>query len=367
MPQPPTPPALGNRSFVLLLVLVTVAFGWILWPLAGSVLWAMALAIVFRPLYLLALRRSGRRPNTAALLTVLAIVLLVILPLSLVLGTLLREGSVLVQKVQSGQISFSVYLVQIYDALPSSVREMLTRLDADSIATLKLKLGAALNQGSQVVAGKLLGIGQDAFDFLVSFGVMLYLLYFLLRDGERLSTRIRLAIPLPDRDKRQLAQKFRTVIRATVKGNIAVAMLQGALGGLAFWVLGINAPVLWAVLMAFLSLLPAVGAGLVWLPVALYLLATGHTGAGVGLIAYGALVIGMVDNVLRPLLVGKDTKMPDYVVLLSTLGGMAVFGLNGFVIGPLIAAMFLAVWDIVAQQQKHSPAEAPPTESQQQP
>jgi predicted PurR-regulated permease PerM len=148
--------------------------------------------------------------------------------------------------------------------------------------------------------------------------------------------------------ERDLFNKFTTVIRATVKGNIVVAVVQGALGGLIFWFLGVHAPVLWAVLMAFLSLLPAVGAGLVWLPVAIYFLVTGATWEGVVLIAYGVLVIGLVDNVLRPILVGKDTKMPDYVVLISTLGGMAIFGLNGFVIGPVIAAMFMATWDIFA-------------------
>jgi predicted PurR-regulated permease PerM len=109
--------------------------------------------------------------------------------------------------------------------------------------------------------------------------------------------------------------------------------------------------VLLGVVMAFLSLLPAVGSGLVWFPAAVYLLATGATWQGVVLIAYGVLVIGLVDNLLRPILIGKDTKLPDYVVLLSTLGGLAVFGLNGFVIGPAIAAMFMAVWGIVAAPQ----------------
>jgi predicted PurR-regulated permease PerM len=134
-----------------------------------------------------------------------------------------------------------------------------------------------------------------------------------------------------------------------VKGTILVAIVQGALGGLIFWLLGIHAPVLWGVVMAFLSLVPAVGAAVVWLPVALYLLATGAVWQGVVLIAFGAGVIGLVDNLLRPYLVGKDTAMPDYIVLISTLGGIAIFGLNGFVIGPLIAAMFIAVWDIASR------------------
>lgn len=120
-----------------------------------------------------------------------------------------------------------------------------------------------------------------------------------------------------------------------------------------FSFLGISAPLLWAVLMAFLSLLPAIGAALVWCPVAIYFLAIGTTWQGVVLILFGALVIGLVDNVLRPILVGKDTKMPNYVVLISTLGGIATFGLNGFVIGPMIAAMFISAWDIFYES-RHS-------------
>jgi predicted PurR-regulated permease PerM len=150
------------------------------------------------------------------------------------------------------------------------------------------------------------------------------------------------------------AEKFAIVIRATVKGNIIVAIVQGALGGLIFWFLNIHAALLWGMLMALLSLLPAVGSALVWLPVALYLLLSGSVWQGLVLMAYGALVIGLIDNLLRPILVGKDTRMPDYVVLISTLGGIVVFGINGFVIGPLIAAMFISVWDIFStSKDKH--------------
>jgi predicted PurR-regulated permease PerM len=201
-------------------------------------------------------------------------------------------------------------------------------------------------KSSEFLARRAIDIGQNTFDFIVSLFVMLYLLFFLLRDGDQLTRRIKQAVPLRAEQQRALFEKFIIVIRATVKGNIMVAVLQGALGGLIFWFLGIHAPVLWAALMALLSLLPAVGAGLVWLPVAIYLLATGAVWQGVLLIAYGVLVIGLVDNVLRPVLVGKDTEMPDYVVLVSTLGGIAIFGLNGFVIGPVIAAMFMAAWEI---------------------
>ena len=140
---------------------------------------------------------------------------------------------------------------------------------------------------------------------------MLYLLFFLLRDGDDLTKRIRNAMPLHSEQQRELLNRFTTVIRATVKGNVVVAMVQGALGGLIFWFWGVHAPVLWAVLMAFLSLLPAVGSALIWLPVAIYFLVTGAIWQGVVLIAFSVLVIGLVDNILRPILVGKDTKMPD--------------------------------------------------------
>jgi predicted PurR-regulated permease PerM len=216
------------------------------------------------------------------------------------------------------------------------------------MAALQQKLSTIAVQGSQLIATRALNIGQNTFQFLISLGIMLYLLFFLLRDGAALAIRVRNAVPLEEAHKRDLSQKFTTVIRATVKGNIVVAASQGLLGGFIFWALGIQGPVLWGVLMAFLSLLPAVGAGLIWVPVAIYFFATGALWQAVTLTAFGVFVIGLVDNILRPVLVGKDTKMPDYVVLISTLGGMALFGLNGFVIGPVIAALFMATWDLFA-------------------
>jgi predicted PurR-regulated permease PerM len=211
---------------------------------------------------------------------------------------------------------------------------------------LKDLLSNGALQGSQLIATQALNIGQNTFEFIISFGIMLYLLFFLLRDGAALSNRIKQAIPLSAEHKRHLLGKFTTVVRATVKGNIAVAATQGALGGLIFSFLGIQGALLWGFVMAFLSLLPAVGASLIWAPVAIYFLLTGAIWQGLTLTAFGVLVIGLVDNLLRPLLVGKDTQLPDYVVLISTLGGMVIFGLNGFVIGPVIAALFIAAWDL---------------------
>ncbi|MDH1524472.1 MULTISPECIES: AI-2E family transporter [Achromobacter] len=334
------------RTFVLLLVVVTIAFGWLLWPFYGAVFWGTILAILFAPLQRRLVARIGGRRNLAALITLLLVLLLVILPLVVISGSLVNEGANFYQSIKSGQINFGAYFQQAMDALPPSVHALLARFDLADIASLQDKLTAGAMQASQFLATQALNIGQDTFQFVVSFGIMLYLLFFLLRDGPLLSARLRRAVPLSDTHKQHLFRKFTTVVRATVKGNVAVAAAQGALGGIIFSILSIQGALLWGVIMAFLSLLPAIGAGLIWAPVAVYFLLTGAVVKGAVLIAFGVLVIGMVDNVLRPILVGKDTKMPDYVILISTLGGMALFGLNGFVIGPLIAALFMASWDL---------------------
>lgn len=337
-----------DKAFLLLIVAVSLAFGWILWPFHGAVLWAIVFAILFMPLCRRLTRSMQQRRTLAAVATVLIVVLLVILPLALVTVSLLREATGVYERIQSGGLSFGQFFQQVLAALPAWATSLLDRFGLTNFGDVLERFSSGLLQGSQFIAARAISIGQNTFEFIINLFLMLYLLFFLLRDGEALVRRLTAAIPLREAQKQALFSKFAVVIRATVKGNIVVAIVQGSLGGLIFWVLGIHAPLLWGVLMAFLSLLPAVGAAVVWLPVAVYLLATGNVWDGVILIAFGMFVIGLVDNVLRPILVGGDTKMPDYVVLISTLGGIAVFGLNGFVIGPVIAAMFIASWDLFA-------------------
>jgi predicted PurR-regulated permease PerM len=339
---------LHYRTFLCLLVAVSIAFGWLLWPFYGAVFWGTILAIIFAPLHRRILARMPKRRNLAALITLLLCVLVAILPVIVLTGSLVQEGTSLYQQVKSGHLNFGLYFEQVMNALPPSVHSLLDRFDLADVAGLQQKLTAGAAAGSQFLATQAFSIGQDTFQFVISFGIMLYLLFFLLRDGALLSRRISRSFPLSEAYKQHLGRKFTTVIRATIKGNVAVAATQGLLGGLAFWFLGIQGSLLWGVLMGFLSLLPAVGAALIWVPVAVYFLVTGALWQGVGLIIFCVVVIGTVDNIMRPLLVGKDTKLPDYMILISTLGGMALFGLNGFVIGPLIAALFTAVWDLFA-------------------
>ena len=355
----PTPPDahtyLEHRALLLLLVAVSLALGWILLPFYGAILWGLIIALLFAPVYQRLLARLQGRRNAAALLTLALVVVIVILPLALVATALAREASAMYTHIQSGEWQPALFFKGVFGALPQWLLSVLDRLGLPDFDTLQRRLSAALAQASRFIATQALDIGQNAFEFIAGLFITLYLAFFLIRDGKGVARTLQRAIPLAAEHKRELIDKFTTVIRATVKGNLLVAAVQGALGGFAFWWLDVKAALLWGVLMAFLSLLPAVGAGLVWLPVAIYFFVTGALWQGVALSAFGVLVIGLVDNVLRPILVGKDTRMPDYVVMITTLGGMAVFGINGFVIGPAIAAMFIAVWHIYIAGRPGSP------------
>ncbi|SPK74494.1 putative transmembrane protein (plasmid) [Cupriavidus taiwanensis] len=334
------------KGFYILLVAVTIAFIWILLPFYSAILWGTILAILFQPMHRRLTVRFGNRENLAALTTLLVCVLMAIVPVFLMIATLAQEVALAYQQIPTGKWDFGQYFQTAVQALPASVEAWLNQIGLADVAGLQAKLTEGAARISQFMAAQAVAIGQNTLQFAVGLGVMLYLVFFLLRDGAVISHRLREAMPLNDAHTRRLVNRFTTVVRATVKGNMVVAVVQGVLGGLAFLLLGINGALLWGTLMAFLSLLPAVGAALVWGPAAIYFLLAGPLWKGVALIVIGTLVIGAVDNLLRPVLVGKDTKLPDWVVLVSTLGGMSVFGINGFVIGPLIAALFMSCWDI---------------------
>lgn len=348
-PEPLNSPSLQGKALIWLLMIVTVLFAVILWPYSGAVSWALFLAIVFSSLQERSVHVCRGRRGWAAFGTLIVIVVSVLLPTALLAAAITQEAVAFYERVRSGNIQIGQYFQRGVEALPLWARDLLDRFDVGDLTLMQDKIVEVLGRSGQTITSRVFSIGQNTLGFLVSFFVMLYLLYFLLRDGQELAALAARAMPLKEEHTRRLLKQFATVVRATVKGNVVVALVQGTLGGLAFWALGIAGPLLWGAVMALLSLLPAVGAALVWGPLAIYLATTGSILPALGLTLWGVLVIGLVDNVLRPILVGRDTRMPDYLVLIATLGGLTVFGLNGFVIGPVIAAMFLATWDIFGQ------------------
>lgn len=328
------PRALQDRTFILLLGVVTLAFAWILQPFRGAILWASIFAILFAPLNGRISRSLPGRPTLAALVTALVVLFVVICPFVLVAAMTLQEVIHFYERLHSGDIVMQPW-----------VSDMLERLDATSLAAVQERISAGLRENAQFIASHALAVWQDIMAWVANFVLMQYLLFFLLRDGAELVARVSDAVPLRQELITAFEGRLTAVIRATAKGNVLTSAVQGSLGGLAFWALGIPGAVFWSVAMAFFALLPVVGTGLVWVPAAVYLLASGATWKGIALAAYGALVIGSADNALRPLLVGKEARLPDYVVLLSTLGGMVIFGFDGVVVGPMIAALFIAAWN----------------------
>lgn len=342
---------LERRSFLLFLAAVTLVFIYLLTPFFGAIFWACVIALLFQRLYVRLRKPLGG--NLAALATLLISLAIAILPTFFVFGSVLQEGAHLYQRLQSGEIDIGGYLERIRAAFPV-VQEFLDRFGLD-LGSLRDQLSGIAITASQFLAQNAARLGTGTVQWFISLVLMLYLAFFMLRDGERLVALLVRALPLGDERERWLFAKFAEVTRATVKGNLVVAAVQGALGGLIFWLLGIGGAVLWGSVMALLSLIPLLGAGLIWGPVAIYLFATGDWIQGVILAAFGAGVIGLIDNILRPILVGRDTKLPDFMVLLSTLGGFVVFGVNGFVIGPLLAALFVASWQIFMREFNPTP------------
>ena len=349
-----------DKAFLLLVIAVTLLFAWILSPFFGAILWSVLLAIMFASLYRRLLKWMPRRRNLAAFATLLIIVVIVLIPLALIAASAFHEAANVYGRIQSGEIDLGRYQSQFTSLLPGWLVDFFNRLELDNLTSVRERLSSALMTAGQRLASQALNIGQSTAEFMVSLFVMLYLLFFFLRDGDELVARIKRATPLPADQQSEIFGQVTATIRATIKGDIVVAFIQGALGGLIFWMLGISAPLLWAAVMAVLSLLPVIGSALIWVPVAIYLLLTGSVMHGIVLLVYGALVISLVDNFLRPMLVGQDIKMPSYIVLISTLGGIAVFGANGFVIGPLVAALFLATWNMAMPRGRPKLDNAPP-------
>lgn len=340
--------SLENRSFLYLVLLVTLAFLWTLQGFLLPIFWAIVLAILFAPLHVRLERTFRGHSVVASLLTLLAIFLLLVVPVVLIGVAVTSEAGDLYKRVESGELNVTAQIQQAEAMLPRLTRQ--AREFGVDIDRVREGAGAAAVAVSRNLASRLLAIGQGALTFLLLLVVTFYTLFFFLKDGDRLVDRLVRALPLGDARERRLLTKFAAVTRATVKGTFVVAIVQGVIGGVTFALLGLGSPVLWGVMMGLMSLLPAIGAAIVWAPAAAFLFLSGEVVNGFILVGVGAGIIGLVDNALRPVLVGHDSGIPDYVILLSTLGGIAAFGISGLVVGPVVAGLFLTVWEIFSEE-----------------
>jgi len=334
--------------FGVLLLAVSGAFVWLIRGFVQPIFWAVALGIIFFPMHLKLTAGLKGRNSLAAALSVIIIVLIVVLPIAAIVTAMAAEAADLVARLNENEINVAGAIDWINQQLPGA--EQTLQSIGVPIDRLKEQLASSAMTVSQFLATQAFAIGQNTIRIAVYFFLMLYLLYFFMRDGKRILDGLVRALPFGDERERHLLERFAQVSRATIKGTLVVGIVQGTIGGVLFAVLGINGPVLWGVVMALLSIIPALGPAIVWVPAAIILIVNGNIVSGIVLIVVGSVVIGLADNLLRPLLVGRDTRMPDYLILLSTLGGLTAFGISGFVIGPIIAAFFLSVWEMAEEE-----------------
>ena len=339
-----------NGGLILFLVLITLGLALVISSFASALLWAALAALLFQPLFqrLLA-RRPGHR-NTAAAVTLLIITVAVVIPALIIASLVIDQAAGVYGQMRSGQINFASYFQQVHDALPFRIQHLLDNSGFATFERAQARISEAVTDSVSTIAGRAFSIGANAAAFVLAFGVGLYVTYFLLRDGEQIGPSIMRALPLKRDVSERLAEKFVTVVRATIKGSGVVALIQGALGAVTFWIVGLPAALLWGVLMAIAALLPAIGPMIIWAPVAVYLLATGAIWQTIVVILSGVIVIGLADNIMRPILVGRDAGIPDWLVLVTTLGGIELVGLSGIVIGPLVGALFITGWQIFTEQ-----------------
>lgn len=333
-----------HKSFLLILVLfISSIFLFMVRPFLMALLLAGIFSALAHPLYRRIARWLGGRRQAASAITLLLIVMVILLPLVGLLGVVTAQALKVGQSVTPW--------VQEQLASPDAVTQWLADLPFyDKIVpyrdTIIQKAGELVGTLSRFLINGVQAATMGTVHFIFMLFVLLYSMFFFLVDGHKLLEKILYYLPLEDADERRMLNRFTSVSRATLKGTAVIGILQGGLAGIAFAVVGIPSAVFWGTVMTVLSIIPGIGTALIWGPAAIVLVAQGHWGLAIGLVIFCGVVVGSIDNFLRPRLVGKDTEMHDLLILFSTLGGIALFGFIGFVIGPIVAALFVTVWEI---------------------
>jgi predicted PurR-regulated permease PerM len=334
-----------RKAFLLALVIgVSIALIMVLEAFLMTLMVAAILAGLFRPVFMRAVRLAGGRQHLAAAFTVVFTLFVVIVPLLAVAGLVVsqaREITENVRPVVERSINSPSYLDQRLRKLPGYEDYL-----KPYRTTILRRAGEVVNSMGSFLLSSLKGTTLSTVSFIVNFFIALYTMFFFLIDGPRMLKSMLEYVPLHADEKELLIQRFLSVTRATIKGTLVIGLIQGTMSGLAFWALGIPNAAFWGVLMIVLSIVPLIGGALIWVPACIILFATGAVTKALVLAAFCALVVGSVDNVLRPWLVGRDTKMHDLVILFSTLGGLMTIGAMGFIIGPVLAGLFVTSWQI---------------------
>ena len=347
MAQSNVSPSTFRNAFVLLLVLaVSVLFLAVAWPFLKPLLMGALLAGLCNPLYHWLSRLLRGRESLAAGLTLLILFLIVVGPLSAFIGVVVQQAITIsndalpwVREHFGPAAAFNAHdwLVRRFPSLADYIPKQ--EQIADGAADVAKATGTFLVTGATQITASTAA-------FLLNLFVMLYAMFYFLRDGQSILEKIFYYIPLSHGDEVRVLERLESVTRATIKGTVVIGIIQGSLAGFGFWVAGLDGAAFWGTVMTVLSVVPGIGSAIVWIPAVIYLFIVGRTTAAILLLIWCSTIVGTIDNLLRTRLVGKDAKMPDLLILIGTLGGLFFFGPIGFIVGPLVCGLFLTAWDI---------------------
>jgi len=339
-----------SSFFFGLIIILSIAILYIFRPFIYPIFWAAVIAMMFYPVYSW-LNRYMKAPNLSAVIVLVLVIVTIFLPLVLLSTLLVNESVDLYQSATKWNVEDQVR--QVSGWFDNTWLE-------PTIDTLKIEGATYLNEAKLNISSLLvknIKTLDDLYEniktatvsslrFVFMLFIMLYTLFYFLKDGEKMLKRLMHLSPLGDVYEKMLYEKFRSASRATLKGTFIIGSIQGILGGILFWATGIESALIWGVIMVALSIIPAIGSVIIWLPAGIIMLISGNIWQGIVILAVGTIVISMIDNLLRPPMVGKDIQMHPLLVLFSTLGGILMFGISGFIIGPVLAALFIAIMTI---------------------
>ncbi|MFC1608938.1 AI-2E family transporter [Patescibacteria group bacterium] len=333
-----------NVYFFLLVLLGVTALAYLVFkPFLSAIAIALILAVVFYGVYKKFLKMTRNRKSLSSFLTCLLILLIIVIPFTVIFGLLAREAGDVYKHISQDEQFYQHYVLESIEnikGLPVVQSLDINGRLVDQDVTSSLQ---NFSQGFLVFIQKAY---QNVVGFVIWVFVMFFSLYYFLIEGNDIRRRVMYLSPLKDEHEAKLLGKFVSMAKATLKGTVIIGIIQGILGGIMFAIAGIPSFIIWGVVMAVFSIIPAAGSGIVWAPAGIIMLALGNTWEGVFILAFGGIVISLLDNILRPKLVGSDTEMHPLLVFFATLGGLMAFGFIGFIIGPIIIALFLALWDI---------------------
>jgi len=346
-----------NRFYFVTLIVLVFLLGYLnyqVWkPFLTPIAWAIVLSILFYPLYAFLLKLLRQRAATSAL--VLCLVLTLILgPLSYLTFLLVKEIKTLSETMTSGKLDAIKNLVQ-YPSVMAAIEKVTSLLNIRVHEVDQAVMDQISQLGKELIGGLTRGI-REILTVAFHFIIMAFSIFFFLKDGPTLFKKVREYLPFSENQKERLEQRVRDLIISTIYGGVIVAMVQGTLGGIAFAIVGITSPILWGAMMALASFLPVVGPFIIWVPASIYLLVEGAIFRGILLAVMGTFGISLVDNLLRPLIIGNRTKMPFLAIFFSVLGGIRLFGIIGFVMGPMVLVLFLSVIEIFRSMEESSHA-----------